>query len=187
VIRINLLPRRVTRKKLTVIRHLVLSLLILLLVIIAIGYQWMSYNARITSLRAQVAEAEEEKERLKDVHKEKEMHEKNIQELKSRIDVISQIEKGRLIPIRILDGITQILDDTLPIWLTSLSYNGQQVTMDGYSFTNPDIAKMVKRLEKSPNVAQVELLYTQKSVVKQRELFKFSVVANLEAPAGAEE
>jgi len=187
VIRINLLPRRVTRKKLTVIRHLVLSILIILLVVIGIGYKWMSYNARITSLISQVAAAEEEKERLKDVHKEKEMHEKNIQELKSRIDVISQIEKGRLIPIRILDGITRILDDTLPIWLTSLSYNGQQVTLDGYSFSNPDIAKLVKKLVRSPNIGQVELLYSQKSVVKSRELFRFSIVANLEAPEGAVE
>jgi type IV pilus assembly protein PilN len=181
MIKVNLLPRRVTRKKMTFIRHLVISALLIGALLVAIIFQWMSYKGEYNSLGNQVVAAEAEKESLQDVHKKKEQHEATIQDLKNRIEVISQIEKGRVMPIHLMDEVTRILnDDTLPIWLSSLSYNGQNLQLDGFSYTNPGIAKFVKNLERSPYIAGVELLYSQKSKSKDREIFKFSIISNIE-------
>lgn len=182
MIKINLLPRKVTRKKMTVIRHLVLGGVLILAVTAMIGYFWMLQSNKIDSLNSQVAQARSEKDSLKNVNQQKEQHEKDIEDLKHRIDVISQIEKGRTIPIHLMDEITKVLDDSLPIWLTSLNFTGQNIMLDGYSFTNPDIANMVKQLEASPYLQNVDLIVSQKATIQGREIFKFSISAGLEMP-----
>ncbi len=182
MIKINLLPRKVTRKKLTVIRHSVLGGILLLVLVAALGFVWYTQNGRISTLKAEVAKAEKEKESLKNVNAEKQMHEKNIEDLKHRIDVISQIEKGRTIPIRVMDEITRHLDAKLPIWLTGMNYNGEKMTIDGYSFTNPDIAKLVTYLQQSPYLKNVELIISQKVTLQGKEVFRFSITGAVQKP-----
>lgn len=184
MIRINLLPRKVTRKKLTVIRHLVLGGLLLLVLLVAMGYTWVSQSGRISALRAQIAAAQQEKDKLKNVNQEKERYQKNIEDLKHRIDVISQIEKGRSLPIHFFDDVTRVLEGSIPVWLTSMGFNGDRVSLDGYSFTNSDIALLVTRLEGTASLRSVELLVSQKVTLQGKEAFKFSISALLETPQG---
>lgn len=183
MIKINLLTRKVTRKKMTVIRHLVIGGAAVLVVILALSYLWMNQKNRIASLRSQVDQAVKEKEKLKNVNQEKEQHEKDIEDLKHRIDVISQIEKGRTIPLHLMDDLTKVLDQSMPIWLGGMSFGGERLNLDGYSFTNPDIARFVKELESSLYFKNVELLVSQKATVQGRELFRFSISAEIETPA----
>jgi type IV pilus assembly protein PilN len=184
MIKVNLLPRRVTKKKLTVIRHLVLGSLLVLVLVAGMGYWWIVQAGKISSYKDQVAQAEQEKDKLKNVNQEKEQHQKTIQDLKHRIDVIAQIEKGRIIPIHLLDEMTRILDDSLPAWLTNFGYNGTRIQIDGYAFTNPDIARLVKRFEDSPYLKMAELIVSQKMMVSDREIFRFTITAEVEGVQG---
>jgi type IV pilus assembly protein PilN len=184
MIKVNLLPKKRTAKKISGIRHLVLGLVLILGVVVALGYVWSNQRTRIAGLKEQVAQASQEKERLKNVNQDKEAHQKNIEDLKHRIDVISQIEKGRMLPLRVLDGITGILNESLPIWLTSLNFDGVRVLFDGYSFTNQDIATFVKKLEESPTLKNVDLQVSQKINQGGKEIFRFSLTAEMEMPQG---
>ncbi len=184
MIKVNLLPRKVTKKKLTVIRHIVLASLLLLVLIAAMGYFWVVQAGKVTALKEQVAMAEQEKDKLKNVNQEKEQHQKTIEDLKHRIDVIAQIEKGRVVPIHLLDELTLILDDAMPAWLTNFGYNGARIQIDGYAFANPDIARLVKKIEESPYLKTAELIVSQKMKVSDREIFRFTITAEVEGLAG---
>jgi type IV pilus assembly protein PilN len=177
MIRINLLPKKVSRKKIGLMQHLVLTGAALLLLLVGMGYYWMSLNARVTGLKRQVAAAEAEKQKLKDVNSQKAAYEQNIAKLKGKLDIIGQIKEARFMPVRLFDQLTLVLNRNTPVWLTSYSYSGDKIVMEGYSLSNPDLAAFVTKMEKTPFYRNVELLFSEKTVIDEREVYRFSLNA----------
>jgi type IV pilus assembly protein PilN len=189
MIRINLIPKKVSKKKMGLMQHIALAGLAFLLVAGGIGYSWMSLNTKISTLNRQVAEAKAEKEKLKNVNAERTKYEKSITKLKGQLDIIVQIKAGRFVPIRLFDELTKVLDAQTPIWLSRFSYNaggGKSggIKMDGYSLSNPDLAAFVTKMEKTPFYKSLNLIISQKSKSKGtkeeagREFYKFSLTAS---------
>jgi type IV pilus assembly protein PilN len=182
MIRINLLPKKVTKRKAGLLQHLAVSMLVVLLCLGGVGYLWVSLNNKIGDLQSQISTGEREKERLKDVTKEKQDYEDKITEFKSKLDIITEIQKGRFTPVHLLDELTGVLDESTPVWLTSYSFTGDSLKIDGYSLSNPDLASFVTKLEKTPYYKRVELLFSEKLEKDERVMFRFSLNAQPEEP-----
>ena len=179
MIRINLIPKKVSKKKMGLVQHLIFAGVAFLLVAGGIGYVWMGLNAKLTKARREVAVARQEKEKLKDVHNQKTKYETNINSLKSQLDVIAKIKEARFLPVRLLDDLTNVLDKKTPVWLESFNIGkANAVKMDGYSLSNPDLAAFVTKMEKTPFYKDVDLLYSEKKKQQDREIYRFSITAN---------
>ena len=189
MIRINLIPKKVSKKKMGLMQHAALAGLAFLLVAGGIGYSWMSLNTKISTLNRQVAEATAEKEKLKNVNQERTKYEKSIARLKSQLDIIVQIKAGRFVPIRLFDELTKVLDSQTPIWLDKFTYSaggakGGGINMSGFSLTNPHLAAFVTKMEKTPFFQDLNLIVSQKSRSvgtkdePGREYYKFSLTAS---------
>ena len=192
MIRINLIPKKVSKKKMGLMQHVAFAGIAFLLVAGGIGYAWMSLNSKLSTLNRQVAEAKAEKEKLKNVNKERNKFEKSITRLKSQIDIIDQIKAGRFVPIRLFDELTKVLDSQTPIWLDKFSYSakrgkkgkGSGIGMSGFSLTNPHLAAFVTKMEKTPFFQDLNLIVSQKSRSAGtkdeagREYYKFSLTAS---------
>lgn len=177
MIRINLLPRKVSKKKKGLLQSLVLTVAALVLVLVGIGYFWAHLNGQIKDLKIQISKAQQEKEKLKDVNTQKAAYESNIAKLKDKLDIITQIQERRYMPIRLFDELTKVLDRDTPVWLLQFFFDDERITMDGYSLSNPDLAAFVTKLEKTPFYKNVELLYSTKEKKEDREIFRFSLTA----------
>jgi type IV pilus assembly protein PilN len=177
MIRVNLLPKKVSKKKMGMVQHLVFTAVALALVAVGIGYFWVSLNGKIAELKKQVRVTKAEVEKLKDVNNEKNRYEASIAKLKSKLDIITTIKAQRYLPIRLFDELTAVLDKDTPVWLTKFSINGGAVQMEGYSLSNKDLARFVTKLEKTPFFEQVDLLYSEKTKKDDREIFRFSINA----------
>jgi type IV pilus assembly protein PilN len=189
MIRINLIPKKVSKKKMGLMQHVAFAGLAFLLAAGGIGYSWMSLNTKLSNINRQVAEAKAEKEKLKNVNQERQKYEKSIKKLKSQLDIIVQIKAGRFLPIRLFDELTKVLDAKTPIWLTKYTYGGGKgkkgavIKMDGFSLSNPDLAAFVTKLEKTPYFQKLNLIVSQKSTKgkkkeEQRPYYKFSLTAS---------
>lgn len=189
MIRINLIPKKVSKKKMGLMQHVAFAGLAFLLVVGGIGYSWMSLNTKISNLNRKVADAQAEKEKLKNVNAERNKYEKSISKLKSQLDIIVQIKAGRFIPIRLFDELTKVLDAQTPIWLSKFSYStgggkASGIRMDGYSLSNPDLAAFVTKIENTPFFKSLNLIVSQKSKSKGtkeeegREFYQFSLTAS---------
>lgn len=177
MIRINLLPKKVSKKKLGVMQHLAAAGAVYLLTLVAIGYFWMSLNGTIEDLRRKVNIAQAEKESLKDVNRQKKNYETNIAKLRNKLDIITKIKEKRFVPIRLFDELTKVLDRSMPVWLTKYSYDKDVVKMEGYSLSNPDLAAFVTKMEKTPFYEEVDLLFSEKVKKDERQIFHFSITA----------
>jgi len=177
MIRVNLLPKKVSKKKMGLVQHLVSTAVVLAVVLVGIGYLWVSLNGKIAELRKQVRVTKAEVEKLKDVENEKNRYEASIAKLKSKLDIISTIKAKRYLPVRLLDELTVVLDKDTPVWLTKFSINNGSIQMEGYSLSNKDLARFVTKLEKTPFYKSVDLLYSDKTKKNDREIFRFSINA----------
>lgn len=177
MIRINLIPKKVSKKKMGLLQHLIATGAGLALVLVVLGYFWVSLNGEISDLRVKVAAAEAEKERLKDVNNQKNAYEQNIAKLKNKLDIITKVKEKRYLPVRVFDDMTAVLDRDTPVWLSSLSYQEDKIVMDGFSLSNPDLAAFVTKLEKTSFFQDADLLFSEKVKQDDREIFRFQLNA----------
>lgn len=177
MIRINLLPRKVSKKKKGLLQNLVLTVVVFVLLFVGLGYFWVSMNGQIKDLRIKIQNANQEKDKLKDVNNQKAAYETNIAKLKDKLDIITQIKEQRYLPIRLFDELTKVLDKDTPVWLTQYYFESAKVSMEGFSLSNADLAAFVTKLENTPFYKDVELLFSTKEKMDEREIFRFSINA----------
>lgn len=182
MIRINLLAKKVSKKKAGAIQHLAAGVAVILLLLLGLGWVWMNQNDKLATLRSQVAKQQAEKERLKNVNEEKARFESEKTELERKLAIITKLQKERIVPVHLLDELTRAIDVTTPIWLTSYAYTPGGVTLDGYSLSHEALRPLVDSLEKSPYHQSVELLYSERSEIQGRTVFHFGIKAGVEQP-----
>ncbi len=187
MIRINLLPRKVSRKKMTAMRHLALGGGLIAIVLLAMAYGWIVMGNKVSHLRKEISRIDGEIKKLANVDMEKETHQKNLAELKRRRDAIAEVDKERVVFLHVMDEMTLILDDSkLHVWLNQINYDRGKLQVTGVAFTNENISEFLKRLDQSPYLRNANLILSQKSKEKGavRDMYSFSLTAEVETPQG---
>jgi type IV pilus assembly protein PilN len=182
MIRINLLAKKVSKKKAGAIQHLVIGAAAIVVLLIGLAWVWASQNSKLATLRTEISKQQAEKDRLKNVNEEKARFEKEKGELERKLAIITKLQKERIVPVHLLDELTRAFDAATPIWLTNYSYTASGVTMEGYALSHEALRPLVDSLEKSPYYKDVELLYSERTEVQGRLIFHFSIKAGVEQP-----
>ena len=182
MIRINLLAKKVSKKKAGAIQHLMIGAGAVLVLAIGLAWVWVDQSGKLAALHKDIARQEAEKDRLKNVNEEKARFEKDKGEIERKLAIITKLQKERIIPVHLLDELTRVLDAGTPIWITNYAFTAGGVTLDGYSLSNEALRPMVDNLEKSPYYKDVELLYSDRTELLGRDVFRFSIKASVEEP-----
>ncbi|HWR97679.1 MAG TPA: PilN domain-containing protein [Candidatus Methanoperedens sp.] len=182
MIRINLLARKVSKKKAGAIQHLAIGVAVLLFLAAALAWVWFDQAGKLARLKTQIAAQEAEKVRLKNVNEEKGKFEKEKAELERKLAIITKLQKERIVPVHLLDELTRAIDVGTPVWVTSYAYTAGGVTIDGYALSHESLRPLVDGLEKSAYYKGVELLFSERTELQGREVFRFSIKSGVEQP-----
>ena len=182
MIRINLLARKVSKKKAGAIQHLAIGAGALLLLAAALAWVWFDQAGKLARLNTQIAAQEAEKVRLKNVNEEKARFEKEKSELERKLGIITRLQRERIVPVHLLDELTRAIDVATPVWLTSYAYTAAGVSLDGYALSHEALRPLVDSLEQSPYYKGVELLFSERADIQGREVYRFSIKAGVEQP-----
>ena len=178
MIRINLLPRedRQARRKIQLPKiGTLMPALVLLLVVVLFAAVSVFQTLQIGRLKADIARAEQEAEKLKpQIQTIQELTQKR-EELERRLTVIADLDKGRLQRVKLIDELSRCVPEHL--WLTGYEESGSKVQVEGVTFSNLLVADFMTRLEASPLYASVDLLVAEKGTIDQRNVVKFKVTA----------
>lgn len=148
MIRINLLPFRVARKRESVRRQVSFFLLLLGFVTGGFLLHHLYVGNRINSLQAQVAKADTEIKRYQEIGKQVDKNKKKIEVINKKKSVINSLIKDRYKQVRLLSDMTEfIIADKM--WLTSLSIQGTGVRIKGVAMDERTVADFMTNLEKS--------------------------------------
>jgi type IV pilus assembly protein PilN len=176
MIRINLLPLRAKKRKVTV-RHFFLAYLATLGVTIAlIGGIWVYQEARIHSLNNQLAQVKSEVDKyakyeplLQEVIRKKQLIEK-------KLEIIKDLQRDRDTIARLM----ALISAEIPaekIWLEKLVQSGNGMTLDGVALSNEAIAEFMRNLESSPYVVKgtVNLTHSRQTLMGNMKLREFQL------------
>jgi type IV pilus assembly protein PilN len=175
MIRINLLPVRVSKKKEAGKQQLLLFVLLLILGFIG-NFFWSGSRAgdlksredKLKRTRDEVTQLEKIIGEVKNIKAEQAA-------LRDKLEVLEKLKTGRQGPVRMLDELASVMPKKL--WLRRMDEKGGAVTFEGSAATIEDVSELMSALRKSQYFSAVELKRTTAKVDAKTKLVEFSISA----------
>jgi type IV pilus assembly protein PilN len=155
MVRINLLPVRVSRKKQAGKQQLVLFGVLLALGFV-VNFMWASARTSELSRReAQLKRTKDEIAQLDRIIGEVKNIKTQQQQLREKLDVLAQLKEGRTGPVRMLDELATLTPKRL--WFTKLEEKGGVAKLTGIAASIDDVSELMAALKGSKHFKGVEL------------------------------
>ena len=176
MVRINLLPVRISRKKEAGNRQLAVIVGVLLLGL-AGNWVWASLRAgdladrerRIARTRADLAQLDKIIGEVKSLRAQQ-------QELRAKLDVLDKLKQGRTGPVKMLDELATIVPRRL--WLKKMEEKGGNVIFQGTASSIDDVSLFMTALKGSRYFGGVELKKTTARVESGYRVTDFDISAS---------
>jgi type IV pilus assembly protein PilN len=176
MVRINLLPARVSKKKEASKQQLVLFAVLLVAGILG-NVMWAQSRAdELKKREAAVAKTRADVARLDQIIGEVTSLKAQQEELKKKLAVLDALKKGRTGPVKMLDELAQITPKRL--WLKSVQEKETQITFDGTASSNYDVSQFMENLLRSKYFGDVELKRTSAKTEGGFRVVDFSITAS---------
>jgi len=170
MIRINLLPTKKALKIPPIFSYGVIATVILVIVLLVSGFY---LSSKVSGMHAEVITKEKKLAELKKAIEEIKNYEKNNEEVRAKTRIIEQLKKNQVIPLRLLDEVS----DKLPkgVWLTLLGDKGGTISIEGYAHTNYDLVAYVQNLKESKYLTDVTLVESRQTDIDAFSVYKFKL------------
>jgi type IV pilus assembly protein PilN len=177
MIRINLLPVRVSKRKTAGKQQLVL-----LALLVVGGYTgnflWSQSRAAELKVRQQkLAKTREEIAQLDRIIGEV----KNIKDqqaaLREKLDILGQLKAGRTGPVRVMDALATLTPKRL--WITKFDEKGGNATITGQAATIDDVSAFMTALKGNPHFGPIELTKTASAATGKTDVVDFTLAATV--------
>ncbi len=177
MIRINLLPVRVSKKKTLGKQQLLLFALVIVAGFIG-NFAWANLRAselrareaRVKSLRDEIAQLDRIIGEVKNIKDQQAA-------LREKLDILQQLKANRTGPVRVLDALASVTPRRL--WLTRMEERGGAVTYTGAAATIDDVSEFMTALKRDPHFVAVELAKTNSKAEKGFDIVEFTLNAGL--------
>ncbi len=177
MVRINLLPpeERINRNRAALDRLKEnVHYLVLITAILSFGIIGSVQELSIRSTRQEIERLEAESNAIRPQLVKVQKLEAETKELARRLNLIISLDKGRLLRVRMLDGLNRRMPEYM--WLTNLTESGgSHLTIQGVTFSNLVIAEFMNRLESSVLFSNVDLDVAQRGTIENQHVVQFTL------------
>ncbi|MBU2454367.1 MAG: PilN domain-containing protein, partial [Proteobacteria bacterium] len=171
MIRINLLPFRVARKKENIRRQISIFLLLILLTVVALFWYSQVMNKQILAVKEKTAQVDHQISKYKEKADRVAKIKKDLKVLEEKLEIVSSLKKQREKQYILFDSMTGlVIPDRM--WLESFKTDDNTVTIKGIAFDNPTIADFMEKLEKSVLFSKVDLKTAKMKKFKEDVMLK---------------
>ncbi|MCA1794514.1 MAG: PilN domain-containing protein [Desulfotignum sp.] len=160
MIRINLLPFRLARKKENIRRQVSIFFLSILLLVSALTWYTLGIKNAIEEkqretdrINAQIAIYKEKADRVSEIQK-------RLKILEDKLQIVESLKQKRDEQLVLLEDL-QVRLVPEQMWIETLDADERTVTVTGIAFDNPTIANFMKRLEASDLFQEIDLKQTR--------------------------
>lgn len=156
MIRINLLPFRLARKKENIRRQISIFFLLVFLIAVILFWYNQVMNRKIQFVKDQTKQVNTQITKYKEKADRVRQIKKDLEDLDAKLKIIRSLETKKDEQLVLFDSMTELI---IPgrMWLESFKTDNDQVTVKGIAYDNPTIADFMKSLENSPLFAKVDL------------------------------
>lgn len=156
MIRINLLPFRVARKKENIRRQVSIFFLSILMISLLLTWYTLGIDKKIVETRGQISQVQAQIALFKEKADRVTQIKKNLKILEDKLKIVSSLEEKRREQLVLLE---ELSDKIVPerMWVESMKSDSANVTLVGVAFDNPTIADFMRNLETSPLFSNIDL------------------------------
>ncbi|MEW6096661.1 MAG: PilN domain-containing protein [bacterium] len=173
---INLMPPILVEKKKGQWRNVVIGLVLSMIVLLLAAW----YAGIVMGVKRKEAKLEKVNSRIAELQPyliEIRQLETDIQEMKKRVDVIIQLEKGRLLWAHLLDEMVECVP--IGLWLNTFTHSsGDALDLNGKAFDNFSIANFMNNLINSDYFTNIILGEIESSTINEYPIKNFSIKCN---------
>ena len=141
MIRINLLPTKVSKKTFVARREMSIAGVLLAIAFLASWAVHSSMTSEIDAGRVRIAKVTQEIESLKQSAIKVEKFKAKAKTLENKINIIKSLQNRRIGPAHMLDDLATILTDQPKIWLTSLDESAGSLSLRGGAMDHENVAE----------------------------------------------
>lgn len=181
MIKINLLPVRAARKKETAIQQLVITGTVIVVIALIVASLYVVKRVQVAAAKDDITSANNKINELKTKIGKLEELKALKEQVKKKLDVLSQLRKNKTGPAQRLATLSDLTPEKL--WLTNYSESGPDIKISGIAATEELIAQFMKALEASIDFIAVELVVSEQTEVAGTKLKKFDLTMKLESAA----
>jgi type IV pilus assembly protein PilN len=168
-----------------------LGSLILIVTVLLIGWRYWATTQHEAQLQSDTEAARREESRLAEVLKQVTDFEAQRSQLQQRVGLIDELRRGQNAPVHMIDQISRSLPEMM--WLTKLTQEGYNVTLEGRCLSLAALSDFVGNLESTRYFARpVEIVETEvmSGQVNAPDLISFTIkgtfrMAGIEPKPGA--
>lgn len=179
MIRINLLPYREEKRKADIKRQVIFIVGIFLLFFIIVGSLQLFMTLSVNSLQAEVKSAETRLAILTKITGDLDKFKKDKELLEKKIAIIENLEKGRTLPVHILDEFAERIP-VGKVWLVTIKKSDDALLVEGVAIDNPAVALFMTQLERSSYFQSVDLISSEQTLISNVKLMTFTLSLNME-------
>ncbi len=171
MIKINLLPFRLARKKENIRRQI--SIFLLMIVLTGVGLYWYTIlmDNRIESIKSQTKQIDIQIAKYKEKADRVAQIKSDLKILEEKLNIVASLKGQRDRQLVLFENMTQLVVPQR-MWLESIQTVPHNVTIRGIAFDNHTIADFMKKLEASPLFTKVDLRQAQLKQFKGGENLK---------------
>ena len=136
-------------------------------------YFHTTVSGKISRLDADIVKANADIERLKKEIGEVEKFKARKAELQKKVDIISNLQKGRTGPVRHFEALSAAIPEKC--WIDTLSVKDERVTLSGVALNNYTIANFMTALGQTGRFRDVVLGAAEQTTVAGVKLVKFNL------------
>lgn len=175
MVRINLLPVRVSKKKKAGTEQIALAAAVVALALVG-NFSWSASRAGAVAQReAKALRTRNEIAQLEKIIGEVNDLKKQQAAVKDKLAVLDKLKAGRAGPVRMLDELATIVPKRL--WLKKIDEKEKVVTFEGSAAAIDDVSLFMSGLERSPFFTAVELKKTSAKADGRFRIVEFTVTA----------
>jgi Tfp pilus assembly protein PilN len=122
------------------------------------GYWWYSnLTGQVAELESKIKQAEAQKAALENVIKQDQVFEARKKALQNRVTVIEGLQKNQISPVIALDQLSEAVDRTQYVWLSSLDQSNAILSMSGTANSLNAVADFYTNLQATGYFKNIEI------------------------------
>ena len=180
MIRINLLPVRISKRQEAVRQEVLIAAIGLFLLLGGGIAMLMQLNGNIDEVKSTNAQMSQEIEVLNQTVRRVEEVDQLKSELQLKLDIITRLKANKTGPVHMLAEISLATPEKLT--LTSLHEENHQLSIEGYALSPEVISNFMSNLDTSDWFTEIYLIEMEGDVQDGRRLNTFSIQASLVIP-----
>ena len=178
MIKINLLPYREERRKITLARQTFFLVIVVGVFLFLLGSVHTVMVLSVKRAEKKVIQAEKILLELQSITGDLEKFKKDKEIVEKKLNIIDNLEKNRHFTVKLLT----VLAKELPsgsMWLTLLDEQETNLRIEGVARDNETIAHYMTGIEKTPIIESVDLLSSQQTIISGEKLKSFKIACRI--------